>query len=207
MSNIVKLILSVCALASLAIAASTGSLSGKVTGVPAPKALPGAFAAPPAASVVYAVPVKGSAAASTPRTVFVDQQWSAFSPQIIAVSVGDTVEFRNDDTVKHNVHWTAIGGDKSLAHDLGNWPPGKSVRYTFTHPGAIHLQCTLHPEMSAWLIVVPSAYYAVTASNGSFTLKDLPAGEYKLVAWHENLAPKSQVVSVTAKAQSVLFKF
>ncbi len=206
MNRSIMIFIGILVMTSFTLAATTGSISGKVTGVPAPHAMPGAFAQPPAPSVVYAI-LTGEHPAAPAQTVIVDQQWGAFNPQVAAVAVGGTVEFRNNDTVKHNVKWDAIGEDKALAHDLGSWQPGQTVRYTFTHAGAIHLECALHPHMSGWIMVVPTPYYAVTSPNGTFTITHLPSGKYRLVAWHAHLPSKSQAVAVEGNSVNVTVKF
>ncbi len=186
----------------MAAVAQSGAISGQVSGIPRAKALPGAFPPPPTPAVVYAVPLSGKAL--TPiadKTYTVDQKWTQFVPGVSVVPVGATVEFTNDDTVKHDVMWKAIGNDTALGRNLGVHNPDQTVSYRFTRAGAIHLQCLVHPSMSAWLYVAPTGYSTVTSTSGKYSLSNLPDGRYRVVVWHPGVATQSQIVSVTGHAK------
>lgn len=127
----------------------------------------------------------------------VHQEKMTFIPHVLAVVQGTTVDFWNDDVVKHGVSWPSIGGNKKLAHYLGVWPQGEMRSFTFNDLGDVPLLCALHPEMSGYIIVVPTPYFAVTDDGGNFTIKNVPAGEYKLKTWSEEGEPVVQLVHVT----------
>ncbi len=182
---------------SMAAFAQSGAISGKVSGIPRAKALPGAFPPPPTPAVVYAVPL--SAKPMLPvadKTFTVDQRWTQFVPAVTVVPVGATVAFRNNDTVKHDVMWKAIGTDAALGRNLGVHAPGQTATYRFTHAGAVHLLCSVHPSMNAWLYVAPSDYSTVTSTSGQYKLGNLPDGRYRVVVWHPGVAQQSRVVTV-----------
>ncbi len=187
-------------LASLGAFAATGGISGKVANIPTPKALPGAFPAPPTPAVVFAVPL-GRPSAPAHQTVTMDQKWTQFMPGVLAIPVGATVRFKNNDTVKHDVMWRAIGDDHGLGRNLGVHPPGQAISFRFTHPGAIHILCTLHPGMSAWIYVAPTPYTAVTKSNGQYALNHLPAGRYRVSVWHPGFPVQSKIITVSQHNQ------
>ncbi len=182
--------------------AATG-IHGKVNGGPPPRALPGAFPPPPPRSVVWAIGPSHLMPVAA-KTYTMDQKWTAFQPHVLAVPVGSTVVFKNNDTVKHNVSWKSIGGNRALAKNLGNASPGQSLNFRFTHPGVIHLRCTLHPDMSAYIVVVPTAYFTTTKRSGNYNLK-LPAGHYRVVAWHEGRHEQSRTVTVGEGSSTVNF--
>ncbi len=58
-----------------------------------------------------------------------DQKGLMFSPHIMVVQVGTTVEFLNSDTVQHNVFWPSISGNKKLSHNMGTWPKGEKTPF------------------------------------------------------------------------------
>jgi hypothetical protein len=46
------------------------------------------------------------------------------------------------------------------------------------------LQCDQHEFMQSFFLPVTNAHFAVTGADGSFEIKDVPAGKHKLVVWH-----------------------
>ena len=135
--------------------------------------------------------------------VTVDQSHLAFAPHVVVVQQGTTVEFKNDDNVGHNVYWPAIHHDKKLAHNMGTWPQGLSKPFTFTEVGDVPLLCNVHPEMSGYIFVVPTPYFAVTDKDGNFVIKDVPPGQYTLKTGSENGKPATQPVTVASGTVSV----
>jgi plastocyanin len=135
--------------------------------------------------------------------VLVDQKKMAFLPHVVAVQQGTTVDFLNSDAVGHNVYWPSIGGNKKLSHNLGTWPKGEKKSFQFNDPGAASLLCNVHPEMSGYVVVVPTPYFAVTDKDGNFEIKDIPAGKYTLKTWSEDGKPTTQAVDVTAATATV----
>jgi hypothetical protein len=137
-----------------------------------------------------------------------DQKSLAFNPHILIAPVGATVEFLNSDKVAHNIFWPAISGNKKLGHNLGTWPTGEKRPFKFDTPGIAPLLCNVHPEMSAYVIVTPTPYYAETDEAGNFKIADVPDGSYTLTAWHEGFKTQSKPVMVSgaAKADFTLVK-
>ena len=89
----------------------------------------------------------------------IDQKGLMFTPHIVAIEQGTTVEFLNSDKVAHNVFWISVGGNKKLGHNLGTWPKGEKRAFKFDNPGAIPLLCNVHPEMSGYIVVSPTPYF------------------------------------------------
>jgi plastocyanin len=135
--------------------------------------------------------------------VVVDQRKMAFVPHVVAVQQGTTVDFLNSDPVGHNVYWPSISGNKKLAHNLGTWPQGQKKPFQFNDVGAASLLCNVHPEMSGYVVVVPTPYFGVTDKDGNFEIKNIPAGKYTLKTWSEDGKPTTQALEVTAATTTV----
>ena len=150
---------------------------------------------------VDAIPDKKFDAPKDP--VVVDQRKMAFVPHVVAVQQGTTVEFLNSDPVGHNVYWPSISGNKKLAHNLGTWPKGEKKPFQFNDVGVASLLCNVHPEMSGYIVVTPTPYFAVTDKDGNFEIKNIPAGKYTLKTWSEDGKPTTQAVDVSGATATV----
>lgn len=135
--------------------------------------------------------------------IVIDQRKMSFIPHVVAVQQGTTVEFLNSDSVGHNVYWPSISGNKNLKHNLGTWPQGEKKPFQFNDLGVASLLCNVHPEMSGYVVIVPTPYFAVTDKDGNFEIKDIPAGKYTLKTWSEDGKPTTQVVDVSAASTTV----
>lgn len=72
-----------------------------------------------------------------------------FKPAIKVVKPGDSVKFRNDDNVVHNI----ISLTDEFRFDLGEFKPGMSKSVSFKQKGVVDVQCTVHPEMKMTIFV------------------------------------------------------
>jgi plastocyanin len=140
----------------------------------------------------------------TPKDhVVIDQRKMAFIPHVVAVQQGTTVEFLNSDPVGHNVYWPSVSGNKKLSHNLGTWPKGEKKPFQFNDLGTASLLCNVHPEMSGYVVVVPTSYFAVTDKDGNFEIKNIPAGKYTLKTWSEDGKPTTQGVDLSGATATV----
>jgi plastocyanin len=135
--------------------------------------------------------------------VVIDQRKMAFLPHVVAVQQGTTVDFLNSDPVGHNVYWPSISGNKKLSHNLGTWPKGDKKPFQFNDLGTASLLCNVHPEMSGYVVVVPTPYFAVTDKEGNFEIKNVPAGKYTLKTWSEDGKPTTQAVDLSGATATV----
>src|SRR5215467_10239824 len=135
--------------------------------------------------------------------VVIDQRKMMFSPHVVAVQQGTTVDFLNSDPVGHNVYWPSVSGNKKLAHNLGTWPKGDKKPFQFNDAGVASLLCNVHPEMSGYVVVSPTPYFAVTDKEGNFEIKNIPAGKYILKTWSEDGKPTTQAVDVSGATATV----
>ena len=117
-----------------------------------------------------------------------DQQNKLFNPYVLPVLVGTTVEFRNSDSLQHNVF--GVGADE---FNLGNWTKGISRQQTFNKPGDVSILCNVHPEMEAHILVLQNPYFARPDKSGKFLISNVPPGEYVLRAWYRGKTKKQNV--------------
>jgi len=142
-------------------------------------------------AVVY---LEGGAKAPPMKKAVVDQRDRRFIPHVSVVTVGTRVDFPNNDVVFHNV-FTEYHSER---FDFGMYARGKTKSKVFDRPGLAVLLCSIHPEMSAYVMCVDTPYFAVTDSKGRFQIKDVPAGEYTVRAWHETGEKYSQRTRIDA---------
>ena len=166
---LLRVVIVVCVFLAGAAAASP-TAAGPVTGVVRAVARSGTA---PATAIVYAEPIDGTPPRS-PRRVTLSQKNKTFLPRVLAVPLGSTVDFPNNDDIHHNVF--SLSGPQPF--DLGLYRSGESRPRTFTEPGIYRVFCNIHPQMTAMVLVAPSAFTALVAADGRFTL-DLPPGRYR----------------------------
>lgn len=171
-----------------------GEIKGKVTaqGLRSPENI-----------AVYVDAISGKAFPAPAQPALMNQLHLAFSPHVLVVMKGTTVAFKNGDSVGHNVYWPSVNHNRSQAHNMGTWPQGISKPFTFNELGDVPLLCNVHPEMSAYVLVVPTPYFALTDKQGNFEIKDIPPGQYTLKIWSEEAKPLTQAVTVTAAGADV----
>jgi len=174
-------------IAGFTLTAGAATISGNVSGVAGE-------------SVVYVDTIAGKTFPASTQHPVVDQKSLVFQPHVTVVQVGTTVDFLNSDSVAHNVFWTSIGGNKKLGHNLGTWPKGEKKSFKFDTPGAVPVLCNVHPEMSAYIVIVPTPYFATSDQAGNYKMENVPDGSYTVTAWHEGA--KNQSKTVVASGES-----
>src|ERR1019366_3514966 len=175
--------------AMMSLAASAGSIGGKVSGVSGE-------------SVVYVDTIAGKTFPAPTAKPVIDQKGLMFVPHIVVVQQGTTVEFLNSDKVAHNVFWPSVGGNKKLTHNLGTWPQGEKRPFKFDNPGAVPLLCNVHPEMAGYVVVAPTPYFALTDKSGDYKIENVPDGSYTVIAWHEGAKNSSKPVTVAGDSKA-----
>ena len=124
------------------------------------------------------------------------QKDKTFSPHVLTVPTGSTVDFPNLDPVFHN----AFSNYDGQVFDVGLYPPGSSRSVRFGRPGIVRIFCNIHSSMTAIVAVVDSMFYDTTKSDGRFEMRDVPPGEYQLKVFHE----RATTASLNAAQRSVL---
>lgn len=127
--------------------------------------------------------------------VVLDQQGCTYHPHVAGIQVGQKLIIRNSDPTLHNVHaLPAVNPEFNQGQPF----QGMELEKTFDQAEVmIRFKCDVHPWMSSWMGVLPHPFFAVTGEDGSFSMENVPAGEYTLEAWHETLGTKTQTVTVT----------
>lgn len=148
------------------------------------------------ANVVVAIKEAPAGTTAAPITTRIAQRDESFVPRVAAITRGSTVEFPNFDPYFHNVFSLSRGS----TFDLGRFPRGESRARTFTQTGLIKVYCHFHSEMSATIVVFDHPYFAVPAADGSFSIAEVPAGSYRLSAWHERIGESLTSIEVKAGA-------
>jgi len=189
MKRTLTMMMVMAVIAMMSLAASAGTISGKVSGVSGE-------------SVVYVDAIAGKTFPAPTAKPVIDQKGLVFQPHIVVVEQGTTVEFLNSDKVAHNVFWPSVGGNKKLTHNLGTWPQGEKRPFKFDNPGAVPLLCNVHPEMSGYVVVSPTPYFAVTDKSGAYKIENVPDGSYSVTAWHEGAKNQSKPIAVAGDSKA-----
>lgn len=127
------------------------------------------------------------------------QKGKKFTPHILVVPVGSSVDFPNRDDIFHNV----FAEYNAKKFDLGMFPKGQSKQVVFDKPGTVSVLCNVHSEMSAYIVVVESGRFAVTDRAGRFSLAGVNPGKYKARAWHETRRTGVREITVGSSNESV----
>lgn len=133
-------------------------------------------------------------------TAALDQKECLFIPHVLAVPVGSSVDLLNSDNVMHNLHSWSI---RNAAFNEGV-SGGGILTKKFDFAEVVKITCDVHKWMSAFIVVKPNPYFAITDENGNFKIENVPAGKYKIEAWQEKLGKKTVDVAVNAKEDTVV---
>jgi len=114
-----------------------------------------------------------------------------FIPHVLPVMVGGKIEWPNKDDIHHN----AFSFSEAKAFDLGLYKNEvKSV--VFDKPGRVDIFCSIHTSMHCIVLVLENPFFSTTDRRGRYRIRDIPAGKYRLRAWHERLPSQVKVVEV-----------
>lgn len=140
------------------------------------------------------------------ETVEMDQKGCVFIPRVLGAQVGQPLKFLNSDPMAHNVH--------GFAQQAKPWNISLSVKGTARSvkvdkpESMIEVKCDIHPWMRAYVGIFDHPYFALSDADGSFTLKNVPPGEYTIEAWHERFGTRTQKVTIGAKeTKAIEFAF
>jgi plastocyanin len=137
--------------------------------------------------VVWLTSPEASAARIPRRHAQMLQKEKKFSPHILAIATGTSVDFPNLDPIFHN----AFSNFNGQIFDVALYPPGSSKSVRFDRPGIVRIFCNIHPSMSGVIVVVDSSYFATTEADGSFSLPNVSPGAYTIHFFHERATPET----------------
>jgi plastocyanin len=150
-------------------------------------------------AVVYIAAAPGKTYPAPKEHARIDQKNLMFTPHVLPVLVGTTVDFLNSDTVLHNVFSPDACADK---FNLGTWPQGETKTYTFKKECTAVLLCKVHPEMEAYVVAVPTPPFATAQADGSYRIPDVPDGSYTVKVWHPKLKAVGKPVTVAGATEA-----
>jgi plastocyanin len=134
-----------------------------------------------------------------------DQKGCQYTPHVLGIQVGQELEVVNSDPTLHNVHSLS---KENAQFNVAQPKQGMKLTKKFDKPEVFKVKCEVHTWMGAYIGVFSHPYYAVTGDDGSFHLKNLPAGDYTIEAWHEKYGTQTMKVKVAASgAATADFKF
>lgn len=142
---------------------------------------------------------KGEKWAITKATL--DQNGCEYTPHVVVVPAGVTLDILNSDGILHNIH-TYSKANSSINRAQPKFK--KVMPVQFAKPEIVKVTCDAHSWMLGWLVVSDHPYVAVTNDKGEFTISNVPPGNYKLEVWQETLGKKVQDVAVKPKQETKL---
>lgn len=153
--------------------------------------------------------VKEGATGSFPAPttpVVIDQRGCQYHPHVFGIQAGQPLKIVNSDETLHNIHALP---KKNPEFNIGQPFKGMETVKKFDVPEVgLHFKCDVHKWMGAYAGVLNHPFYAVTNDQGTFELKNLPAGNYVIEAWHEKYGAQTQSVSVSgSESKTVDFSF
>ena len=131
--------------------------------------------------------------------VTLDQNGCHYRPHVLGLMTGQKLSITNSDPTQHNIHPTPKNNPEWNQTQPNGAPP---IEKTFKQTEVlIPVKCNQHPWMKAYIGVLKHPLFAVSAEDGSFTIKGVPAGTYTVAAWHEGgAAGTEQTMKVTVAA-------
>lgn len=154
--------------------------------------------APVKDAVIYAVPLNGKLPATKAAGAVIDQVKRQFVPLVSVAQTGAAVTFPNKDNIEHDVY--SFSPAKRFELDLYHGIPASPV--VFDKPGLVVMGCNIHDQMVAYLLVVDTPYFAKTDVTGAASIENLPAGAYKMTAWHYRIATPDELPTRQLSADS-----
>jgi len=134
-----------------------------------------------------------------PASATLDQNGCHYKPHVLGVVVNEPISITNSDKTTHNIHFTPKNNP-----DWNQSQPNGAGALTHKLARAevlVPVKCNQHPWMKSYVAVSKHPFFAVSAEDGTFTIKGVPPGKYTVVAWHEggaNGTEKTMEVTVPA---------
>lgn len=150
-------------------------------------------------AAVYWLPANGKPPRGQLQAT-IGQAGKRFIPYVSVVQAGTAVSFPNRDTVRHHVY--SFSAPKVFDLKLYTGTPAQPV--VFDKPGLVALGCNIHDWMLAYVLVVDSPWFGVSAAEGRVQVKALPSGDYRMMVWHPRMKDQvMQQVKIGEQAQAL----
>ena len=150
------------------------------------------------AVVVVAPAVPAVPSTPTSPVAIMDQRDRAFSPRILVVRVGTSVEFPNNDTVSHQVYSFSPAKKFQLPLYKGQLHPP----VTFDRSGLVVLGCNIHDQMVGYIYVTDAPFFGMTDPAGTLRVPGLSAGEYRISVWSPFIADQASSLTRTVRVDA-----
>ena len=126
----------------------------------------------------------------------IDQMNCRYHPHVFGMRVGQKLEIVNSDPTLHNIHALP---KNSKQFNIAQPKQGMKMSQKFDKSEVmVKIKCEVHNWMASYVGVLDHPFYAVSNTEGTFTIKDLPPGTYELEAWHEKFGTQTATVTVGA---------
>lgn len=129
------------------------------------------------------IPVHPDLEDPPPKLPSIDNRDCRFEPRLLTVRTGQPFELKNSDPVAHNAAVYARRNTPFSEIIPMHQPLQKKFAKAETLP--VRVDCSIHSWMKAWMIVSDHPYVAITSAEGTFELRNVPAGTWKFRFWHE----------------------
>ena len=153
-------------------------------------------------AIVWLTDIRSGKAFPLERRFELNNTNCTLDPYVQAIATGGTLNVGNDDRLVHTNRFINVGTGKVAGiapfNDDGELVPVDR----FTEPAEIEVVSDKHPWTRAWIAVLDHPYYAQTAANGTFTIDAIPAGKYRVRAWHPAIGFSDDSVTVLAGQQA-----
>jgi plastocyanin len=133
--------------------------------------------------------------------VVIDQRACMYVPRMVGARVGQTLQVRNDDELLHNVHSLSAKGN---TFNVSEPKAGMAQSFTLKDEEMLRIKCDIHSWMTTFVGIVDHPYFSVSSPAGTFEIRNVPAGSYDIVAWHERYGPLRAHVAVRAGATATV---
>jgi plastocyanin len=187
-----RLALVIIAVFSFAPLASAGDIDGRLIGR--------TFLNPQQPAIVWLEGITTSP--SNKQDLVMAQHGGQFVPPFLVVTVGQTVNMPNEDDVAHNVYSSST----PKQFNLGFYAKGDHKSVTFDRPGLVAVLCVIHNFMRAKILVVPNKFYARVSADGTFHIRNVPAGTFTLAFWADGVSQITQQVTVPESGKPVIVR-
>ena len=123
-----------------------------------------------------------------------DQKGCVYDPHVFGMVAGQELLIKNSDATLHNIH-SMPKVNKEFNFAMPKVVKTKKSTFAKSEPSPFYIKCDVHPWMKTWVLVSDHPYYAVTDTNGSFSIDNIPAGTYEVVCWQEKFGSKRAITS------------